>query len=199
LEWDLGGGWDLGGDWDLGGEWGRHFLWGDFCGEWDFGWVEDFGDGGEVSVAEVEGDLFDHGLGVGIGVGGVAAGQVGGGDLEAVEQEAGAFGVEVAAGEAAEDVVEGELDAGAVVDVGHGEAEGGERGVGSAGGGGEGAPGDLVVVAEVLAAEGGRAAAVAVGEDVAAEVAAARVDGCLFGCGWRGLGIVLHGCPPGVL
>jgi hypothetical protein len=46
-----------------------------------------------------------------------------------------------------------------------------------------------VVEAEVLAADGGRAAAVSVGEDVAAEIASFWVDG----------GLLLHGGPPRVL
>jgi len=36
------------------------------------------------------------------------------GDLQAVEQEAGAFGVDVVGGEAAQDLGDGELDGGAV-------------------------------------------------------------------------------------
>ena len=79
-------------------------------------------------------------------------GEVGGGDLEAVEEHAGTFEVDVGEGEAAEDVVEGDLDGGAVVDAGHEEAAvvAGEARL---------AAGGVVVVAEVLSAEGGRAAA----------------------------------------
>jgi len=104
--------------------------------------------------------------------GGCGGGQAGGGGLEAVEKNAGAFGVELVDGNAGEDAVEGEQEAGAVVDSGDGEGGGA---VGAAGGGGRLLAGAMVVVAEVLSAEGGRAAAVAVGEDVTAEVAAAGV------------------------
>ena len=109
------------------------------------------------------GDLLDGGFGE---LGFVAVGEVGAGDLKAVEEDAGALVVDVSGGDAAEDVVEGDLDGVAVVDGLHFEdAEAaGEWGVGQAGA--------VVVVAEVVAAEGGRAAAVAVGVDVAAEVAA---------------------------
>ena len=116
--------------------------------------------------------MFDGSLGE---LGFVSVGQVGAGDLQAVEENAGSFGVDVSGGDAAEDVVEGDLDGVAVVDglhFEHAEAAG-ERGVGQAGA--------VVVVAEVVAAEGGRAAAVAVGVDVAAEVAAGWVMGGLVG------------------
>ena len=52
--------------------------------------------------------------------------EVDGGDLEAVEQEAGAAGVDLVAGDAAEDLADGELDGGAV--FGQGEVEGGLAG-----------------------------------------------------------------------
>ena len=109
------------------------------------------------------------------------AGEVGAGDLEAVEEEAGAARVDLVAGDAAEDFSDGELDGGAV--FGHGEVE-----VGLLGSALvwvlDGAAGGVVVVAEVFVAEAGAAAAVAVGEDVAALVAF-----------WFG-----HWCtPPGVL
>ncbi|WP_148103871.1 hypothetical protein [Edaphobacter aggregans] len=96
------------------------------------------------------------------------AGQVGAGDLQAVEEEAGAAGVDFVAGDAAEDFADGELDGGAV--FGHGEVEEG-------GAGGalawilDRAAGGVVVVAEVFSAQAWAAAAVAVGEDVAALVA----------------------------
>ena len=96
------------------------------------------------------------------------AGQVGAGDLEAVEEEAGAAGVDLVAGDAAEDFADGELDGGAV--FGHGEVEVGL--VGSALAWVlHGAAGGVVVVAEVFLAEAWAAAAVAVGEDMAALVA----------------------------
>jgi hypothetical protein len=110
-----------------------------------FGGV-DFGDGGEVAQGLVGGDVFD-GFGGGLQV--FEAGQVGTGDLEAVEESAGALGVDVAGGDAAEDVVEGDLDRGAVVDGLHFEDAdaAGERSVRQ--------PGAVVVVAEVLGAERG--------------------------------------------
>ena len=142
---------------------GRGFVFSD--GEWFFVFG-DFFDGGEGFVVVVGGDVFD---GLGGGLMAVAA-EVGAGDLQAVEEDAGALVVDVAGGEAAEDVVEGDLDGGAVVDGLHFEDAhaAGERGVLEAGA--------VVVVAEVLGAECGRAAAVSVGVDVAAEVAAFRVE-----------------------
>ena len=72
--------------------------------------------------------------------------------------------------DAAEDVEDGDLDGGAVVDGLHAEHAGaaGELGAEEALA--------VVVVAEVLGAEGGRAAAASVGVDVAAEVAAFGVE-----------------------
>jgi len=108
--------------------------------------VWDFGDGGEVSELVVSGDVFD-GLGGGLEL--VEAGEVGAGDLQSVEEDGGAFVVEVSGGESAEDVVEGDLDGGTVVDGLHAEDAGaaGEWGVLEAGA--------VVVVAEVLGAQGG--------------------------------------------
>jgi len=62
-------------------------------------------------VGGVFGDFFDGGLGFGFGVG---FGEVLAGDLEAVEQEAGSFGVEIVGGQALEDFADGVLDGGAV-------------------------------------------------------------------------------------
>ena len=94
--------------------------------------------------------------------------EVGAGDLEAVEQETGALGVDLVVGDAEEDLADGELDGGAV--FGHGEVE-----VGLVGSALtwvlHRATGGVVVVAEVFGAEAWAAAAVAVGEDVAALVA----------------------------
>ena len=88
--------------------------------------------------------------------------------MEAVEEEAGAAGVDLVAGDAAEDLADGELDGGAV--FGHGEVE-----VGLVGSALtwvlHGAAGGVVVVAEVLVAKAGAGAAASVGEDVAALVA----------------------------
>ena len=103
-------------------------------------------------------------------LGGLGFGEVEAGDLEAVEEEAGAAGVDVVGGDAAEDFADGGLEGGAVVGVGDGEVEGG-----AAASAGSwvlcGLAGGVVVVAEVFAAEAEAAAAVAVGEDVAALVA----------------------------
>ena len=108
--------------------------------------VWDFGDGGEVSELAVCGDVFD-GLGGGLEL--VEACEVGAGDLQSVEEDGGAFVVEVSGGESAEDVVEGDRDGGAVVDGLQAEDAGaaGERRVLTAGA--------VMVVAEVLGAQGG--------------------------------------------
>ena len=99
---------------------------------------------------------------------------------QAVQELAGALVVELVGGDAGENLGEGELDAGAVVDGG--QLEDGVRGVDSAMAG-CGAAGGVVVVAEGLAAQGGRAAAAARGEDVTAEKA---LDGGLGGFGGYG-------------
>ncbi len=123
--------------------------------------------GGDEAVVGVGFYLFDGVGGVGLGL---AWGEVHGGDLEAVEEEAGAAGVELVGGEAEEDFADGGLDGGAVFRAG--EGEGGAAGL--AGGAGvefgfwDGFSGGVVVVAEEFVAQGWAAAAVAVGEDVAA-------------------------------
>ena len=127
---------------------------------------------------------------------GVAGGLAGGGgarlageiratDLQAVEELSGALEVKLIAGDEGENLGEGELYSGAVVDVGHFELVGG--GVNSTVAR-AGPTGGVVVVAELLAAQGGRTAAAAGGVDVAAEKAP---DGGLgafagFGCAWHG-------------
>jgi hypothetical protein len=74
-------------------------------------------------------------------------GEVGAGDLEAVEEEPSAAGVEVVGGDALQNETDGELDGGAV--LGDVEVEGGEAGF--AGGGiGDGEACGVVVVAELL-------------------------------------------------
>ncbi len=98
-------------------------------------------------------------------------GKVERGDLKAVEEEAGTAGVDLVAGDALEDLADAELDGGAV--FGEGEVEytlGGGFGGRSGRGAGEGLAGFVVVVTELLAAEGLGAAAAAVGEEVAALV-----------------------------
>ena len=106
----------------------------------------DFFDRGEVSEALVGGDVFED---LGWWLGFLEAGEVGAGDLQAVEEDGGAFGVEIAGGDAAEDVVEGDLDGGAVVDGLHAED------ADAAGEGRVGKARAVVVVAEVLGAQGG--------------------------------------------
>jgi hypothetical protein len=73
-------------------------------------------DGGYGSVDGVEDNLGDLGGAFGFG-GFFGAREVGAGDLEAVEEQSGAFGVEVVGGEATEDFGDGELDGGAVFEV----------------------------------------------------------------------------------
>jgi hypothetical protein len=137
------------------------------------------GAGGEDAEGGVEDDLFDgvgRVAGVGVSFRGVFAGrgggefcfgEVGAGDLESVEEEPGAARVDVVGGDAAEDFADGGLDGGAVFGVG--EFEGGTAAAALARVG-DGAAGGVVVVAELLAAQAGAEAAVAVGEDVAAAV-----------------------------
>ena len=133
----------------------------------------EFDDGGEVADAVVDGEGFGCERG---GLGGLGdargKGEVGGGDLKPVEELAGAFGVKLTGGETREHMMQGDLDAGSVVDGRDGE-DGGTVAF-NVGCGGLLADGAMVV-AEVLSAQGGRAAAMAVGEDVAAEVTAFRV------------------------
>ena len=132
------------------------------------------GDWGEEAVVGVEGGLFD-GFWLGLFFFGLGEGL--GGDLQGVEEEAGAAVVERHVGDAGDDLVERELDRGAVFDRGELEGVGVRRcGVGDAA--------VLVEVAEVLATEAGRLAAAAGGQDVTALVA----DRCF---GW-------HGYPPRV-
>lgn len=110
-------------------------------------------------------DDFFHGsslLGCGAGCG---SGEVEGGDLKSVKEEAGAAGVEVVGGDTLEDFADGELDGGAV--LGQGQGEGGATAAAGVGIG-DGTARAVVVVAELLVTEGGAAAAMAVGVDVAA-------------------------------
>ena len=70
----------------------------------------DFDSGCEGAVDGVEGDLFD-GFDLGCGpAAGLGFGEVQAGDLEAVEEEAGAAGVDVVGGDTLEDLADGELD-----------------------------------------------------------------------------------------
>jgi hypothetical protein len=95
--------------------------------------------------------------------------------------------IELVAGDEGEDLGEGELDAGAVVDGGQLELRlGGVDPMVARGGAARG----VVVVAELFAAQGGGAAAAARGEDVTAEETLGTGCGG-FGCVWRWIGFVL--------
>ncbi len=99
--------------------------------------------------------------------GGLLFGEVEAGDLQAVEEEAGAAGVDVVGGDALEDLADGGLDGGAV--FGERQVEGGASAAALFWIGG-GSSGGVVVVAELFGAEARALAAMAVGEDVAALV-----------------------------
>ncbi len=100
--------------------------------------------------------------------------QVVAGDLEAVEQQPSALGVDGVGGDASDDLGEGELDGSVVVQaVEAREVEAGFAAL-TAPVGEHGHPVGVVVVAEVLVAECQRAAAAAVDEDVTAEEGLAR-------------------------
>jgi hypothetical protein len=128
------------------------------------------GDGRDGAEVFIEDELFDDvfwrvgvigggGVSAGGGAAAVAAGggtgiarEVSAGDEEAVQEAAGALVVELVGGDAGEDLGEGKLDAGAVVDGGH--LEDGVLGVDSVVTRG-GAAGGVMVVAEGLSAQGG--------------------------------------------
>ncbi|HWY03355.1 MAG TPA: hypothetical protein VNX60_06785 [Candidatus Acidoferrum sp.] len=128
-------------------------------------WSGDFCGGCEGAEFGVGGDFFDRG---GIAGGFGLAGDVEAGDLESVEEQSGALGVDFVAGDATEDFADGGLDGAAV--FGDGDVEFGLLGAAASGVSG-GAAGGVVVVAELLLLEAGAAAAVSVGEDVAALIA----------------------------
>jgi hypothetical protein len=152
-------------------------------------------------VGGVEGDVF-YGLGRGggfiaRGAGAVAADgggffgflwESGAGDLQAVEEQAGAARVDVVGGDALEDLADGLEDGGPV--FGQGDVEGGAAAAALLRVG-DGFSGGVVVVAEVFVTKAGAGAAVAVGEDVAALV----VPGCGLGLGCGVVGVV-HVFPP---
>jgi hypothetical protein len=113
------------------------------------GGLDVLGARGEVAVVGVGDELLgvvEVLFGCGFGLFEVEAG-----DLEAVEEQAGAAGVEVVGGDAAEDLADGVLDGGTVLGVG--EVEGGAA-VAGRGAGGR-AAGGVVVVAELLVAKRG--------------------------------------------
>jgi hypothetical protein len=139
----------------------------------------DLGAWGEDAKGGVGSDLLD-GLFSRLGgptLGRLGFGEVEAGDLEAVEEQAGAAGVDVVGGDAAEDLADRRLDGGAV--FWQEQVEGGTAAAALA------RVGDwlasvVVVVAELFSAEAWTGAAMSVGEDVAALV--------LF----VGFGCVLH-------
>jgi len=123
---------------------------------------------------------FGRGFGGGLGFGEVEAG-----DLEAVEEEAGAARVDVVGGDALEDFSDGRLDGGAV--FWQRQMEGGAAAA-ALFWVGDGFSRGVVVVTELFLAEAWACAAASVGEDVAALV--------LFRC----FGGVLHvSLPTGVV
>jgi len=115
--------------------------------------------------------VADDGGGVGDGLQALA---VGGGQLEAVEEGVGAFGVDEVAGEGVEDLGDGELDGEAVLHGGEGDDE---AALGEAFGADHAEAVEAVALveavveaAEVVVAEGDGVALDAIGLDVAAEV-----------------------------
>jgi hypothetical protein len=128
--------------------------------------------GSERAELRVFGDLLDEEGRIGVER---LLGQGDDGGLEAVEQQAGAARVEVVGGDALQHQRDGVQDAAAVGElVGAGEREGATTGL-ARGGVLDGAARGVVLVAELLPAQAGRGAAVAVGEDVAAAEALADV------------------------
>jgi hypothetical protein len=126
----------------------------------------DFSTGCEGAEKGVGDDIFDGGgWEFGVFFLGCGAWEVAACDLETVEEEAGAFGVDLVAGDAAEDLAEGELDGGAV--FGEGDVEVGLTGAAFAWVF-DGAAGGVVVVTKFFVAEAWAATAMATGEDVAA-------------------------------
>jgi hypothetical protein len=122
----------------------------------------ELGFGGQGAMGWVVGDFFYDAAGFGLGSGCSLWREVAAGDLEAVEEEASAAGIYGVGGDAAEDFADGKLDGGSVfgelkVKAGVGVA----RAVCRFAGG-------VVVVAEIFVTERWAAAAVSVGEDVAA-------------------------------
>jgi hypothetical protein len=139
----------------------------------------------------VDFNVGGEGFGADVGFGFGLFGEVGGGDLQAIEHQASAFWVELVGGEAGEDEAEGDLDGGTVFGRGEGELSGipplgrcscpkdGAPLVGEWGAAGGSVC--LVEVAEGLGVEGRGFAAAAFGEDVAA--LEADGFGCDFGYG----------------
>ncbi|HEV2575720.1 MAG TPA: hypothetical protein VGU25_00800 [Acidobacteriaceae bacterium] len=146
--------------------------------------VAELGGWGEEAVFGVVDDFADRLFGFGVGIG---LGQVEASDLEAVEEQPRAARVDFVGGDLLENDGEALLDGAAVFGIGDSEA-----GLAALARGGvlNGAAGVVVEVAEGQArlgatfgaAEGGAAAAAAVGEDVAALEAGFVFGGLVFGC-----------------
>jgi hypothetical protein len=128
------------------------------------GW--DFGDGRDGALDGIDFEFFDLEDLFGLSVAGLLW-QVDGGDAEGAEEQFDAVVVDLVPGEAAAYLADGQLDGGAVEEVG--KVEGGvARDVSWAG---RLAAGEVVVVAEIFVAERWAVAAVSRGVDVAADVA----------------------------
>jgi hypothetical protein len=162
---------------------------------WDIrvGGGGEWGDGGDEAVDFVVDDFVDEGggrRGGGVGFEGGFAGEQLGDELQIVKEFAGAGGVDVVGGDELEDAGGGGQGGGSIFD--EREVEGlGLVGVAGFAGDDFGAASGVVVVAEALVAEGGRAALGSGGVEVAATVAG-------LGDGDE-LGLVLHrGTPLGV-
>ena len=136
--------------------------------------IVELGDRGQGAEGGVEDDFFDGLGGFGLDGCGASGGQVGGGDLEAVEEEPGAARVDLVGGDAAKDVGNSELETGAVVGVRQREVEGGPATAAGAVRIPDGLAGGVVVVAELFTPERGGAATPAIGVDVAALEALGR-------------------------
>jgi hypothetical protein len=149
------------------------FLFAGYLGAW-----------GEYAEGGVGSDLLDGSFGRLGGpalLGRLRFGEVEAGDLEAVEEQAGAAGVDVVGGDAAEDLADGGLDGGAVFRQGQVECGAAASALARVG---DRLAGVVVVVAELFSAQTWASAAVSVGEDVAALV--------LFRC----FDSLLHVFPP---
>jgi hypothetical protein len=155
-----------------GREWAEGGREGDILN--DFSGLRD-GDG----LGEAVGGEVAFGFGDGSPFRGCAffAGEVDGGDVVDAEQRVGAFGVDGVVADAAGELEEGELDGRTVLERGNVEdgVRAGEEEFGVGDGGQGRAVVGVVEVAEFLATQAGRAAAVAQGVDVAAGVTSCRL------------------------
>jgi hypothetical protein len=155
----------------------QHFFDEEGDGTLSLGNSGDFGSGCEDAEGRIDGDLFDS---LRFGLCGLEFGKVKARDLETVEEQTGAAGIDLVRGDALNDLADRGLDGGAV--FGQREGEGGGAAASMArvlnwftcG---------VVVVAELLLAEAWAGAAVAVGEDVAALVLFGGCYGVLHGSG----------------